>query len=597
MPSIQFKGKSIVSSYHLTVPYRQLIPDETRSLLAAGEPASLRGNLIVHGDNLHALKALLPSFGGRVKVIYIDPPYNTGNEGWAYNDNVAHPMLQEWLKQVVDREDLTRHDKWLSMMTPRLKLLWELLREDGVIFVSIDDNEAHRLRMLMDEIFGEDNFIAQLVWEKGRKNDAKLFSVGHEYMLCYAKSMETLRSQKTVWREPKPGAKEIWEEYLRLRALYGEEDAIIEAELQSWYQALPARHPSKVLSRYKHIDRFGPWRDRDISWPGGNGPRYKVIHPETGKPCKVPERGWGFATAERMQEQIELGLVEFRADHTQPPFRKAHLRPIEAELEDDESAALDDEDETGSDVAVGMQVMPSVIYKQSQVAVKYLRALMNGKVFDNPKDHEVIARIVRYCTSTSTGDIILDSFAGSGTTGHAVLALNAEDGGNRRFILVEQEDYADTLTAERIRRVIQGAPQAKDKALQAGLGGSFTFCTLGPNFDDETLLKGGLPSYQEMGRFVFFTSTGEKLDESQIDESRCYLGESSRYSVYLIYQPDIEYLKRTPLNLDFAMHLPPVNGKPRLVIASHKYLDEDRMAEYRIEFCQLPWGIYRYRAA
>jgi adenine-specific DNA-methyltransferase len=297
-----------------------------------------------------------------------------------------------------------------------------------------------------------------------------------------------------------------------------------------------------------------------------------------------------------MQEQIELGLVVFRADHTQPPFRKAHLRPVEAELEEDEIAALDGE-EDDNDAAVGMQVMPSVIYKQSQVAVKHLRSLMNGKVFDNPKDHEVIARIIRYCTNTNLGDIILDSFAGSGTTGHSVLALNAEDGGNRRFILVEQEDYADTLTAERIRRVIQGAPQAKDKALQAGLGGSFTFCTLGPNFDDETLLKGGLPSYQEMGRFVFFTATGEKLDESQIDEPRCYLGESSRYSVYLIYQPDIEYLKRTPLNLDFAMNLPPASGKPRLVIASHKYLDEDRMAEYRIEFCQLPWGIYRYRAA
>jgi len=596
MPSIQFKGKSIVSSYHLTVPYRQLVPDEARSLLAPGEPASLRGNVIIHGDNLHALKALLPSFGGRVKVIYIDPPYNTGNEGWAYNDNVGHPMLQEWLKQVVDREDLTRHDKWLSMMTPRLKLLWELLREDGVIFVSIDDNEAHRLRMLMDEIFGEENFVAQLVWEKGRKNDAKLFSVGHEYMLCYAKSMEMLRSLKTVWRESKPGAKEIWEEYLRLRTLHGEDDAKIEAALQKWYQALPARHPSKALSRYKHIDRYGPWRDRDISWPGGNGPRYKVVHPDTGKPCKVPERGWGFATREKMKEQIELGLVVFRDDHTQPPFRKAHLRPVEAELDEDEVAVLNGE-EDDSDAAVGMQVMPSVIYKQSQVAVKHLRGLMNGKVFDNPKDHEVIARIVRYCTNTGTDDIILDSFAGSGTTGHAVLALNAEDGGNRRFILVEQEEYADTLTAERIRRVIQGAPQARDKALQAGLGGSFTFCTLGPNFDDETLLKGGLPTYQEMGRFVFFTATGEKLDESQIDESHCYLGESSRYSVYLIYQPDIEYLKKTPLNLDFAIHLPPANGKPRLVIASHKYLDEDRMAEYRIEFCQLPWGIYRYRAA
>ena len=597
MPSIQFKGKSIISSYHLTVPYRQLVPDESRSILAPEQPASLKGNLIVQGDNLHALKALMPSFSGKVKVIYIDPPYNTGNEQWVYNDNVGHPMLQEWLKKVVDKEDLTRHDKWLCMMTPRLKLLKELLREDGVIFVSIDDNEAHRLRLLMDEIFGEENFIAQLVWEKGRKNDAKLFSVGHEYLLCYANSMETLRSLKTVWREPKPGAKEIWEEYLRLRGHFEDDDVQIEASLQAWYQALPAKHPSKALSRYKHIDRNGPWRDRDISWPGGNGPRYKVIHPDTGKPCKVPERGWGFATSEKMQEQIELGLVEFRTDHSQPPFRKAHLRPIEAELEEDEVATIEDEEENGSDAVVGMQVMPSVLYKQSQVAVKYLRSLMNGKVFDNPKDHEVLARIIRYCTGTNSNDIILDSFAGSGTTGHAVLALNAEDGGNRRFILVEQEDYADTLTAERVRRVIKGVPDASDKTLKQGLGGSFTYCALGPNFDEETLLKGGLPAYEEMGRFVFFTATGEKLDESLIEKERSYLGESTRYSVYLIYQPDIEYLKNTPLNLGFAMQLPPASGKQRLVIASHKYLDEDRMAEYRIEFCQLPWGIYRYRAA
>lgn len=202
MPSIQFKGKSIVNSYHQTVPYRQLIPDEARSLLAAGEPASLRGNLIVHGDNLHALKALLPSFGGRVKVIYIDPPYNTGNEGWAYNDNVAHPMLQEWLKQVVDREDLTRHDKWLSMMTPRLKLLWELLREDGVIFISIDDNEAHRLRMLMDEIFGEENFVANIVWQKKQspQSDATYFSAMHDHILVYAKRAKQSKDDPDGWQ-------------------------------------------------------------------------------------------------------------------------------------------------------------------------------------------------------------------------------------------------------------------------------------------------------------------------------------------------------------------------------------------------------------
>ena len=167
-----------------------------------GHTPGLDDNLIIHGDNLHALKALLPAFGGRVQLIYIDPPYNTGNKEWKYLDNVAHPMLQAWLSEEVDREDLTRHDKWLCMMTPRLKLLKELLKEDGVILVSIDDFEAHRLRMLMDEIFGEENFVAQLVWEKSRKNDAKFFSVGHEYMLCYPRSLETLRARKTVWHEP-----------------------------------------------------------------------------------------------------------------------------------------------------------------------------------------------------------------------------------------------------------------------------------------------------------------------------------------------------------------------------------------------------------
>jgi adenine-specific DNA-methyltransferase len=218
MPILQFKGKSIIRTHHLTIPYSQLIPLPDQS--ETGNP-NLNDNLIIHGDNLLALKSLLPSFSGAVKCIYIDPPYNTGNEKWVYNDNVNSPMHREWFKKVVDSEDLTRHDKWLCMMWPRLVLLKELLREDGVIFVSIDDNEAQHLRAIMDEIFGDNNFIAQLVWEKGRKNDAKFFSVGHEYMLCYARSKEYLRRAKTIWREPKPGAKEIWEEYTRLRAELG----------------------------------------------------------------------------------------------------------------------------------------------------------------------------------------------------------------------------------------------------------------------------------------------------------------------------------------------------------------------------------------
>jgi len=594
MPTLNFKGKSVVRSYHLTIPYRQLTPDPARSLTAA---PGLNDNLIVHGDNLLALKALMPSFSGKIKCIYIDPPYNTGNENWVYNDNVNSPMHQDWLKKVVDREDLTRHDKWLCMIWPRLTLLKELLAEDGAIFISIDDNEVHHLRDIMDEIFGEENFVAQLIWEKGRKNDARFFSLGHEYMVVYAKSMDTLRSNKTIWREPKPGAKEIWEKYMALRLQFGSDEKAIENDLQEWYRQLPDKHPSKALARYKHIDKYGPWRDRDISWPGGGGPRYAVIHPITKKACKVPERGWGFATAETMQQQIELGLIQFREDHTQPPFRKAHLRPISEEV-DDVSLEVE-EDDIEADL-VGMQVMPSVIYKQSQVAVKYLRNLMGEKIFNNPKDHEVLTRIFRYVTQP--GDIILDSFAGSGTTAQAVLALNAEDGGNRKFILVEQEDYADTITAERVRRVIKGVPNARDEKLKAGLGGSFTYLELGAALDDDSVLSGNqMPSYIELAQYTFFTATGETLDLTQIDEERWYLGESRAYQVYLLYKPDIEFLKENPLNLDFALEtLPPFErfkDKPRLVIASHKYVDDFRLRDLGIDFCQLPFSIYKFRAS
>jgi adenine-specific DNA-methyltransferase len=603
MPSLEFKGKSVIRTHHLTLPYRQLVPEPKLSLT---QKPNLQDNLIIHGDNLLALKALLPSYSGKVDLIYIDPPYNTGNEKWRYNDNVNSPMHQEWLKKEVDREDLTRHDKWLCMMWPRLILLKEMLKEDGIIFVSIDDNEAHHLRAIMDEIF-DGNFIAQLVWEKGRKNDAKLFSVGHEYMLVYARSLETLKSKKTVWREPKPGAKEIWEKYLELREKYGDDDKVVEGELQEWYRDLPARHPSKALSRYKHIDKYGPWRDRDISWPGGGGPKYDVIHPVTKQPCKIPDAGWRFSTPEAMQQQIDLGLIEFREDHTQPPFRKAHLRPVFEELDESEEVVDEEEPEDNSASSsegngdsdsgdVGMQVMPSVIYKQSQVAVKYLRKLMGAKVFDNPKDHEVIGRIIHYVTASNKNAVILDSFAGSGTTGQAVLEVNAEDKGNRRFILIEQEDYADSLTAERVRRVIQGVSRAKDSTLQQGVGGSFSFFSLGDTVEEESLLKGNrLPSYLELSRYVFFTATGEQLDESCVNETRWYLGESSQFDVFMIYRPDIDFLKRTPLNLEFIEEMGPVRSKPRLVIASHKYVDDSFLREHRVEFCQLPFAIYKFR--
>ncbi|WP_230201807.1 site-specific DNA-methyltransferase [Enterobacter hormaechei] len=307
-------------------------------------------NLMIEGDNLEVLKLLQKSYASKVKLIYIDPPYNTGKD-FVYPDNFQDNIKNylELTGQIEGGEKISSnteasgrfHTDWLNMMYPRLKLARNLLREDGVILLSIDEHEITNLRSVMDEAFGEENFLSCLTWEKGRKNDAKFFSNGHEYVLVYAKSQSYLREQKTLWREEKPGARDIWNKYLELRVQHGIQDNLIEEGLQAWYSDLPKAHPAKKWSRYKRVDQNGPWRDRDISWPGGGGPRYDVLHPVTNQPCVVPEAGWRYSSSDEMQRQIKLGLVEFRQDHTEPPFRKAHIRPIPQELDSDSSTDVD----------------------------------------------------------------------------------------------------------------------------------------------------------------------------------------------------------------------------------------------------------------
>ena len=408
-------------------------------------------NLFIEGDNLDALKLLQETYLNKVKMIYIDPPYNTGND-FVYDDDFKADT-ETYLQRSNQKDDARNrmvanaesngrfHSDWLTMMYPRLKLARNLLKDEGVILISIDDHEVENLKKLCDEIFGAANFIACMVWEKGRKNDAKLVSVGHEYILVFAKSLDVLRTQKTIWREEKPGAREIWEKYLELRAQYGSSVQLIESDLQGWFSSLPKSHPSKKWARYKRVDANGPWRDRDISWPGGGGPRYDVLHPQTGKPCKVPERGWIYASSDEMQRQIKLGLVEFREDDSQPPFRKAHIRPIPAEIEaevDVEEAEDDDGEEQ-----FATQVRGSYFYKQSQVAVKFLRGLLGAKAFNNPKDHFELARLIAYVTANEPQAIVLDFFAGSASTGHAVFQVNQADGGRRRFVLVQLPEELD----------------------------------------------------------------------------------------------------------------------------------------------------------
>jgi len=583
MATLNFKGKSFVQNHHLAVPYHQLVPKKDKSLT---DKVRLDDNIIIHGDNLKALKALLPTYTGKVKCIYIDPPYNTGNEKWVYNDNVNSPMIQEWLGKVVDREDLTRHDKWLCMMMPRLRLLREFLAPTGVILVSIDDFEVNHLRSLMDEVFGEANFIAQLVWEKGRKNDSKYFSIGHEYILVYALSKASLQKAEIVWREDKPGAHEIQEEFLRLRELHGKDIQKMQAALREYYQRLPKGHPAKKHARYGNVDDRGVWRDDNMSWPGGGGPKYDVIHPKTKRPCAVPDGGWRYSTPEKMQEMIKAGVVVFREDHSEPPIRKTYL--VKSDNPQEDGLSEDEPDD------IGIQVAGTYFYRSALQASNLLVHIFGKKLFENPKDHEVISRLVNYATCGDPKAIILDSFAGSGTTAHAVLALNRADRGSRRFILIECEDYADKVTAERVRRVIEGVSKASNEALKKGLGGSFSYFELGKPIELDGILDGkNLPSYTELARYVFYTATGQEFDEKKVDEKKSFIGSTKEYDVFLFYKPDVEFLKGTALTLERARTLPSYKEKRRLVFAPTKYLDQDQLAEFHIDFAQLPFEIYR----
>ena len=539
MTILNFKGRTFVQNHHLAVKYHQLIPRKDKSLT---DKVSLNDNLIIHGDNLKALKALLPTYTGKIKCIYIDPPYNTGNERWIYNDNVNSPMIQEWLGKIVDKEDLTRHDKWLCMMMPRLKLLRELLREDGVIFVSIENNEVHHLMILLDEVF-QGNFVGTLIWRKkegGGQTDA-YFVTEHEYILVYAKSS---------------GFKWIDEIIAVGESKFNKEDS-------------KGKFDAVKLAKWGSGARR---EDRPSMYFSIKSPYNKKVYP------KAPDgrEGRWRVGKERMKNLIKNDLIYWEKKngeliaYEKIYYEEGAIKKIK------ERSILYDIANTGD-------------------ATKMLTDIFGVKdVFENSKPIELIKFFVRYTTDKDS--IILDSFAGSGTTAHSVLDLNKEDGGNRKSILVECEDYADKITAERVRRVIKGVPNAKNERLQEGLVGTFSYFELGDPIEMESILEGDkLPSYHELARYIFYTATGEEFDLSKLDEKRNFVGESKEYEVYLFYKPDIEYLKSTALTLEKAKSLGLYKGKKRLVFAPSKYLDNDYLLRYHIDYCQLPFEIYKLK--
>ena len=382
-------------------------------------------NLYIEGDNLEVLKLLQTAYYRKVKMIYIDPPYNTGND-FVYADDFADPMARykEITQQTTKSNPETMgryHTNWLNMMYPRLRLAANLLRDDGVIFISIDDAELYNLKKICDEVFGEENYVATLVYDKNRKNDAKYFSVGHEYMLVYFKSAVTIQEMGIVFRATKEGVDEVKEEFQRLRALYNDDWVKVNEGLKALYASWPADDPRKSLARFTRVDEKGPYRDDgNINWPGGGGPMYDVIHPITGKMCKKPVSGWRYPTHERLQEEIAKGHVVFGKDETTVPRVRMNL--FEADKE----------------------VLRSVHFSYAQTATNEFVKIFDGKrVFENPKSVDDIKKLVEYITAKTDGDIILDFFSGSATTAHAVMQLNAEDGGNRRFILVQLPELCD----------------------------------------------------------------------------------------------------------------------------------------------------------
>jgi adenine-specific DNA-methyltransferase len=550
VPTLNWIGKDAVVRHHKEVPFRLLEADKK---LSHGDPAA--GNLIVEGDNLHALKALLPRYAGKVKCICIDPPYNTGDKGWIYSDNVNSLEITRWLDSVVGKEgeDLSRHDKWLCMMYPRLTLLKQFLTEDGVIFVSMDETEIGNLRLLMDEIFGKNNALGSLVWKR-RSSSAMSgtpLSIDHEYVLTYARNSERI-------------------------ILHGLE---------------------KGIESYPLVDERGHFASTDLSIGMGKAARpnqfFDITNPRTGRNYSAnPERVWRFFP-DTMEQVIADGLIIWPDDYPdrkmERPRYKTYFdpntdkpKPVSSWIETTANlkGAEEDGDEWGvSILSTGM----------NQEGGRILQDIFGTKSFDYPKPVSLFNSLVRMATKDE--DFILDSFGGSGTTAHAVLKQNAADGGKRKFILVEMEPgICRDITAERVRRVAGGYTNAKGEAVE-GLGGGFQYCRLSkePLFDATGAVRDDV-RFAQLAEFVWFAETGTGFGRKA---NSPLLGVHEGVGVYLLYNGILKDKSADGGNVLTApvlAMLPPHDG-PKVIYAAASRLGAPRLQRDRIVFKQTPYAL------
>jgi adenine-specific DNA-methyltransferase len=536
MPTLNWIGKDAVIRHHNDVPFRLLEPDEKLSHTDTKNPENgYDGNLIVQGDNLHALKALLPKYAGKVKCIYIDPPYNTGNVGWTYNDNVQSAEIKKWLGQVVGKEaeDLSRHDKWLCMMYPRLVLLKQFLSDDGAIFVSIDDNEVASLRFLMDEIFGRRTFIAQISWQKVHtlKNTAVQFSEMHDHIVVHA-------DEGTEWRSK------------------------------------PLERTDKQNKAYKNPDKDsrGIWKATPLHARNHyDDGKYKITSPCENEFFPPSGTSWRFSESNFLRMEKE-DRIWWGKDGNSIPSKKSFL----------------------SEVKGG--VVPSTMWFHDEAghnaeAKNELRDELGGLPEDllTPKPSRLIQRILQIASDKDS--IILDSFAGSGTTAQAVLKQNEADGGTRKFILVEMEDeIAKNITSERVRRVAGGYVNAKGEEV-AGLGGGFQYCRLSeePLFTEFGDIRDDV-SFDQLADFVWFAETGIGYTEAC---DGAFLGADEGVGVYLLFNGILG--DRKPEGGNILTHkvlesLPSFDGQ-RVIYAAASRIGQNALDRLGIIFKQTPYSI------
>ncbi len=537
MPVLNWIGKDAVVKHHKEVPFRLLEPVPA---LSHGDADS--GNLVVEGDNLHALKALLPRYAGQVKCIYIDPPYNTGNEGWAYNDNVKSPEILKWLGEVVGREGetLDRHDRWLCMMYPRLLLLKQFLREDGVIFISIDDNEVANLRLLMNEIFGSQNFVTVLTWKSRAKpsnvGDARLKPQNDaEYVMVFKKD-----------RFPK------------FRLVGSGRDR-----------------------SYPHEDVDGKYRLQTILKSNRGESKRDTMTFELNGYQPPPTKRWQ-AGEDTIRDLFARNRITFQ---TGEPMLKYY------------------EHEEADEFIPFYCHVPKELSGTAESGKKTLNEILGLEHgFDTVKPLEILRYI--FNRSLLDGDLVLDSFAGSGTTGHAVLKQNAEDGGNRKFILVEMDTkIAKDVTVERVRRVAEGYTKANGEEV-AGLGGGFQYCRLSA----EPLFEAGGPirrdvTFAQLAEFVGFMETGggkqsqKSKGKRQSEDASAFLGTYKDRAVFLLYngilkdRSDVGGNVLNSRTLEYINSLVPDHEGEKVIYGARSRFDKSKLAKLGITFHQLPYDL------